>query len=119
METPSELSMTREEWNTWQIINLKGRFVVKSFNLVRKILDEIESRPQPKVAVDMSNVVQIDSSALTILLNLQKRLKEKQGQVAIIGPNAEISETFSIVGFSLAVPVYSSRAIFEKSFSAA
>jgi anti-anti-sigma factor len=56
----------------------------------------------------------IDSSALTTILNLQKRLNKKGGQVAIIGPNAEITETFSIVGFSLAVPVYSTRQVFEK-----
>jgi len=117
MDTPSELSLTREEWNNWQVINLKGKFVVKSFNTVRRIFDEIELHANPKVAVNLSNVSQIDSSALTILLNLQKRLKEKNGLAVIIGPNAEISETFSIVGFSLAVPVYGSRAAFEKQFS--
>jgi anti-anti-sigma factor len=114
MEPSVDLSISREAWNKWHILNLTGKFVVKSFNRVRAAFDEIELLEAPHVAVDLTNVAQIDSSALTIILNLQKRLKEKNGQVAVIGPNAETSETFSIVGFSLAVPVYSTRRIFEK-----
>ena len=114
MNPTVELSISRETWNEWTILNLKGKFVVKSFNRVRTIFDELEARPNPCVAFDLSRVEQVDSSALTIILNLQKRLKAKGGQAVIIGPNPEISETFSIVGFSLAVPVYGSRQVFEK-----
>lgn len=114
MESPIELSIGREIWNEWHLLNLSGKFVVKSFNNVRSVFEELELLQNPNVAVDLSLVSQIDSSALTIILNLQKRLKAKGGQVVIIGPNAEITETFSIVGFSLAVPVYSTRGVFEK-----
>jgi anti-anti-sigma factor len=113
MEPTGDLSINREAWNKWHILNLRGKFVVKSFNRVRAAFEEIELFEVPLVAVDLTKVTQIDSSALTIILNLQKRLREKRGQVAVIGPNAEISETFSIVGFSLAVPVYSTRQVFE------
>jgi anti-anti-sigma factor len=115
MEPSTELSISREVWNEWRLLHLKGKFVVKSFNIVRNLFDELEHLTTPRVAVDLTHVSHIDSSALTIILNLQKRLKARGGQAVIIGPNAEISETFSIVGFSLAVPVYSSRAVFEKS----
>jgi anti-anti-sigma factor len=115
METSPELIITREEWNGWHLLLLTGKFVVKSFNEVRKYFDDLEQMPELKVAVDLTHVSMIDSSALTIILNLQKRLKAKDGQVAIIGPNPDISETFSIVGFSLAVPIYGTRATFEKS----
>ena len=110
----ADLSINREAWKEWHILNLTGKFVVKSFNSVRTIIEELEQLENPRVAVDLTRVTLIDSSALTIILNLQKRLKKKGGQAAIIGPNAEISETFSIVGFSLAVPVYSTRQVFEK-----
>jgi anti-anti-sigma factor len=113
-EPTVDLSINREAWKEWYILNLTGKFVVKSFNRVRAAFEEIELLEAPHVAVDLTKVAQIDSSALTIILNLQKRLKEKGGQVAIIGPNAEISETFSIVGFSIAVPVYSTRQVFER-----
>jgi anti-anti-sigma factor len=113
-EPTVDLSINREAWKEWYILNLTGKFVVKSFNRVRAAFEEIELLEAPHVAVDLTKVTQIDSSALTIILNLQKRLKEKGGQAAIIGPNAEISETFSIVGFSIAVPVYSTRQVFER-----
>jgi anti-anti-sigma factor len=115
MEPSNDLSFSSETWNDWQILHLKGKFVVKSFHAVRTTIDKIESQDTPRLAIDLTDVSHIDSSALTIILNLQKRLNVKGGQSAIIGPNAEISETFSIVGFSLAVPIYSTRTVFEKS----
>jgi anti-anti-sigma factor len=115
METSHELSITFEQWQGWHIMLLAGKFVVKSIALVRKQFDEIETGQGPNVALDLREVTQMDSSALTVVLNFQKRLHQKNGTVAVIGPSEEIREMFSIVGFSMAVPVYSTRAQFEQS----
>ncbi len=115
METTHELSIAVENWQGWHIMILAGKFVVKSISLVRKKFDEIETGQNPKVAMDLNGVTHLDSSALTVVLNFKKRLQQKNGQVAVIGPSKEIKEMFSIVGFSMAVPVYGTRAQFEKS----
>jgi anti-anti-sigma factor len=115
MEASDNLIIKREKWGEWEILILNGNFVVKSFSLMREHFAEIEAAPGPKVAIDLSQVGQIDSSALTVLLNFQKRLREKNGQIVIIGPSAEIRETLFLVGFNLAVPVYDTREHFEKS----
>lgn len=96
---------------------LAGKFVVKTLSLVRKRFEEIEAEPRPKVAMDLTGVTQLDSSAMTIILNFQRRLQEKNGHVAVIGPAEEIREMFSIVGFNKAVPMYSTLAQFEQSIS--
>jgi anti-anti-sigma factor len=110
-----ELSIEKEKWHDWHIIKLDGKFVVQSFAPVRNDFDSIESEKTPKIALDMSGITLIDSSALTIVLNLQKRLKDKGGELAIFGPNALIKETLLIVGFNMAVPIYNTRAMFEQS----
>ena len=115
METSHDLSIAVEEWRQWRILALKGKFVVKSLAPVRKRFDEIESGKCYHVAVDLSGVSHIDSSALTIVLNFQKRFKQNNGEVVVIGPSKEINETLCLVGFNLAVPIYGSRALFEKS----
>jgi anti-anti-sigma factor len=114
METSDNLVIKREKWGEWEILVLNGNFVVKSFSLLRVHFAEIEAAPSPKVAMDLSHVVQIDSSALTVLLNFQKRLREKNGRIVIIGPSAEIKETLFLVGFNLAVPIYDTRELFEQ-----
>ena len=118
METSDNLVVSREKWGEWEIIILNGQFVVKSFSLLRKHFSEIEAVPNPKVAMDLSQVIQLDSSALTVLLNFQKRLQEKNGRIVIIGPNEEIKETLFLVGFNMAVPIYGTRDVFEKSMTA-
>lgn len=115
VQTLQELNINTEKWRDWQIILLSGKFVVQSFSLVRKRFDSLETGPAPRVAIDMTGIVQIDSSALTIILNFQKRLQEKGGTLVIFGPNAIIKDTLLIVGFDMAVPIYNTRAMFEQS----
>jgi anti-anti-sigma factor len=110
-----ELTMTTDKWNDWHIIALNGKFVVQWFSIVRNNFDAMETGHSPNVAIDMTGITQIDSSALTIVLNFQKRLQEKGGRLVIFGPNAIIKDTLLIVGFNMAVPIYNTRAMFEQS----
>jgi anti-anti-sigma factor len=115
METTPELSITVEMRQGWHVMILAGKFVVKTLSVVRKRFEEIEAGQGPKVAIDLTTVTQLDSSAMTIVLNFQKRLQQKNGHVVVIGPSEEIREMFSIVGFNKAVPVYATQAQFEQS----
>jgi anti-anti-sigma factor len=110
-----ELTIAMDTWQDWQIIALSGKFVVQSFSIVRNELEAMETGTTRNVAIDMSGITQIDSSALTIVLNFQRRLLEKGGKLVIFGPNAIIKDTLLIVGFNMAVPIYNTRAMFEQS----
>ena len=114
-EAVRELSISTEKWRDWNIVHLDGKFVVQSFALVRNTFDAMERGNAPKVAIDMTGIAQIDSSALTIILNFQKRLQEKDGRLAIFGPNAIIKDTLLLVGFNKVVPIHGTRAMFEQS----
>ena len=115
VQTIQELSIATENWRDWHIVILKGKFVVRAFVLVRNKFDSMETGKALNVAIDMTGITQIDSSALTIVLNFQKRLQENGGKLVIFGPNAIIKDTLLIVGFNLAVPIYNTRVMFEKS----
>jgi anti-anti-sigma factor len=110
-----ELTIDTDTWRDWQIVALKGKFVVQSFSVVRNKFETMETGRSHNIAIDMTGITQIDSSALTIVLNFQKRILEKGGKLAIFGPNAIIKETLVIVGFNMAVPIYNTRAMFEQS----
>lgn len=113
-KTPVDLSAVVEKQREWHIVVLTGKFVVKTITQVRKIIDSILSRKTLNIALDLTRVTQIDSSALTVMLNLQKQLQQKNGCVALIGPNELIKETLFMVGFNLAVPIYHTRSEFEQ-----
>jgi anti-anti-sigma factor len=114
---PADLSVAVKELNGWHCIVLTGKFVVKTLSVVRKVFDSLQSRKILHIALDLSCVTQIDSSALTVMLNLQKRLQQKNSRMALIGPNEMIKETLFMVGFNLAVPIYNTLAEFEQSVS--
>lgn len=46
----------------------------------------------------MSEVAQLDSSAITILVNFQRRIIQKDGLLVLFGMRSDIAEIFSIVG---------------------
>lgn len=110
-----ELTIALDTWHDWQIIAFSGKFVVQSFSVVRNKLEAMETGTARNVAIDLSGITQIDSSALTIILNFQRRLLEKGSKLVIFGPNAIIKDTLIIVGFNMAVPIYNTRALFEQS----
>jgi len=112
---PADLAVAVEKKHEWYIVVLTGKFVVKTIAQVRKVFESIQSSKNLSIALDLTRVTQIDSSALTVILNLQKRLQQKNGRAALIGPNELINETLFMVGFNLAVPIYHTRADFEQS----
>jgi anti-anti-sigma factor len=111
---PADLSIAVDELPGWQLIVCNGKFVVKTIAQVRKVFESLQSRKNLSIALDLSHVTQIDSSALTVMLNLQKRLQQRSCRMALIGPNEVIKETLFMVGFNLSVPIYNTRAAFEQ-----
>ena len=75
----------------------------------RKILDEasiskigdrlqglLEKQPSPRMVLDFSDVGHMSSSALGMLIRLNKRIQEKKGQLRLCGIQAPIYEVFVI-----------------------
>jgi anti-anti-sigma factor len=102
--------------SSWVIVEIKGRFVVRNLTQVRTVLDEIELKQPLRVAIDLNESIQIDSSALTILINLKKRISSRNGTLILIQPNKNISDIFSIVGFEKTIPIIESFKEFKNRF---
>jgi anti-anti-sigma factor len=92
----------------WFIMSVAGKFVVKNLAQIRMAFDEAEKNNESFLAVDLSETTLLDSSALSVLINLNKRVAEKGGKLILLGPNQEISEMFEVVGFNKIIPVYNS-----------
>ena len=103
--------------SSWHILEIKGRFIVKHLTKVRLVLEELERHHAREVAIDLSQTVQLDSSAITILMNFKKRIDTLGGQLLLIRPNKDISEIFSIVGFEKVMPIVDSIEEFKNKYT--
>ena len=114
MEQPP-VKISSEVWNSWNIIAIEGKFVIKFVAEIRKVLEPIKEQETPKIALDLSKTTHLDSSAMTLMLNYQNRLKEKKGGMVVFGANEDIMGIITIIGFDSFVPIFRTRADFENS----
>ncbi len=112
------IKISTEKWHSWNIIKIEGKFVIKFVAEIRKAFETVKDGPSPKIALDLSQTTHLDSSAMTLMLNFQNRLKEKNGGMALFGANEDIMGIITIVGFDSFVPIYRTREDFERSVAA-
>ena len=89
------------------VVNVKDVRIVEFTN--NKILDEaniadigatlnalIDERPQPKLLLDFANVEHLSSAALGMLINVNNRVKQKNGQLRLANIQPQIYDVFVI-----------------------
>lgn len=113
IKDPPDMNITTEKYDNWHIISIEGSFVVQSISEIRKVFESIEKDVNPQVAINLTKTSYIDSSAITTVLNYQKRLVAAKGRLVIFGPNRDIQGIFSIVNLDDSVTIYKSRSEFE------
>ncbi len=111
--------VTVDIFNSWHIIGLRGKFIVKNLATIRKRFEEAEHKSTPLIAIDMSGVLQLDSSAVTLLVNFQRRIIRQDGLLVIFGLRRDIAEIFSIIGIDKMFRICSDRMEFEALYAAA
>jgi len=80
-------------------ISISGSFDFNSLNVFRQAYSD-DAIKSAKVIVDMRNTTTIDSSALGMLLNMQRYLKRADGEISIINCNPIVAKIFAITHFS-------------------
>jgi anti-sigma B factor antagonist len=102
------------------VVNVKDVRVVEFTN--NKILDEaniadigntlnslIDERAQPKLLLDFATVEHLSSAALGMLINVNKRVKEKNGQLRLANIKPQIMEVFLITKLDKLFRIYGTR----------
>lgn len=91
--------------NDWFVIQLEGAFVVRNIRDIRSVLNKQSSVPGAKIAIDLSNTNYIDSSAITLLVNVNKKIKSSSGEFVVFGANDDIKGIFSIVNLEATINI--------------
>jgi anti-sigma B factor antagonist len=70
----------------------------------------IDERPNPKLLLDFSSVDHLSSAALGMLLNVNKRVKERDGQLRLTNIKPQIYEVFVITKLNKLFRILEARA---------
>lgn len=82
-----------------------------------EISQVIERSPNPKVLINFENVEHLSSAALGTLININKRIKQKGGQLRLSNIDANIYEVFVITKLNKLFRIYDSAEEASTSFS--
>ena len=107
-----------------QRLNVTDQKDVKIVNFVEsKILDEAniedirkqlialaESKDRLKILLDFSNVDHLSSAALGMLINVNNRVKQQNGQLRLVNIKPQIMEVFEITKLNKLFKILPSRA---------
>ena len=86
------------EDNEELVISIKGKFDFTLLNEFRQAYStDIVNRNN--VVIDMRNTSSIDSSALGMLLNMQRNLKKSDGEISVVNCNEDVRKVFDITHF--------------------
>ena len=80
------------------IITVKGKFDFKLLSQFRKAYSD-NTLESEKIIIDLRDTISIDSSALGMLLNMQRYLGKADGEISIMNCNKDVIKIFQITHF--------------------
>jgi len=91
------------------LIELEGEVdVYTAPQLKQQMIHQLESGTR-EVAVDLTKVDYLDSTALGVLIGGLKRMRERDGNLSLICPSARIKRVFEITGLDKIFDIYASE----------
>jgi anti-anti-sigma factor len=88
------------------ILRIKGRLDAASSPLLERKISGIVDEDQLKLLMDFEGVEYLSSAGMRLLLNLTKRLKSKQGKMAISAVNRDVMEVIKMAGFDHILEIF-------------
>jgi anti-sigma B factor antagonist len=87
--------VTNSTHGDWQILGVEGELDLSTSPRLRDALtDAVEA--SPRVAIDLRAVSFMDSTALGVVVAAMKRAREREGELALIGPTGSPRKVLSI-----------------------
>ena len=94
-------------FKNWQVIKVSGQIDSKTVIKLRDSIDS-ELKPDQPVALELTDVPFMSSAGLRTLLTLQRKTKELNISLALIGLGDGIADTMKVTGFYQFFTIYES-----------
>jgi anti-sigma B factor antagonist len=94
----------------WQILAVKGEVDLYTSPQLREGISDLIEEGQRKIVVDLTDVAFMDSSGLGVLVTGLKRVRERDGVLALVCPEGSVLKVLTITGLDKVFPVHATAA---------
>jgi anti-sigma B factor antagonist len=107
---PPEFAVTEEQVDTDRhVVAVRGEIDLFTAPELKQVLTEAIEQGRSRMVVDLGETTFLDSTALGVLIGAVKRLRSRDGALAIVNTDANISKTFEITGLDQIFTILPSR----------
>jgi anti-sigma B factor antagonist len=92
------------------VIAARGEIDLFTAPELKQVITEVIENGERRVAIDLSEVSFLDSTALGVLIGAVKRLRSRGGALAVINTDSSIAKTFEITGLDQIFTIVATRA---------
>jgi anti-sigma B factor antagonist len=100
---------TRTLENGMPLIELEGEVDVYTAPQLKQQMIQLLEAGTKQMAVDLTKVEYLDSTALGVLIGGLKRMRERDGNLALICPSPRIRRVFEITGLDKIFDIFSTE----------
>lgn len=110
-----QLSVNKHERGKWTVISVSGEVdVYTAPNLRSAIVDQLNVKEKPFIALDLEKVSFLDSTGLGVLVGALKRIRSSEGELALIIEQEKLLKIFRITGLTKVFLILASLSELDK-----
>lgn len=94
----------------WTVLEVSGELDLHTSPALRDKVTELLEAGTTKLAIDLEQVGFMDSSSLGVLVMALKRIRERDGDLALVGANGSPLKVLALTGIDRLMPTYGSAA---------
>ena len=105
-----DLTIDSQRLGAWTVLQVSGELDLHTSPALRDSISDLLEAGTSRLAIDLEHVGFMDSSSLGILVMALKRIREKDGELALVGVNGSPLKVLALTGIDRLLPTYGSAA---------
>lgn len=93
-----ELALERQAHAPWTVVRVTGELDLHTSPKLRDEVLELVAAGTDRLALDLSGVSFMDSSSLGVLVTCLKRIRERDGRLALVGVSGSPAKVLALTG---------------------
>lgn len=91
-----DVQIQTDERGTFFFIKVNGAFCARNVIEIRKSFEDALSLGHTRFALDLSGVLQLDSTGLGLIINFNKTLIKQEGKLMVVNPSQNARNAFEV-----------------------
>lgn len=104
-----DLGLDVTQSGTWTILSVTGEVDVATAPSLRERLVSLVSEGNTRLIIDLTLIDFLDSTGLGVLVGTLKRIRQAEGELALVIPQERILKLFDITGLSKIFVIFDTR----------